>query len=85
MATLEEIMLGLKSQEEDDKKEGFSNLCWGKQVVVALEQTRISSLGQVSDSEIEWLRMASWPIAPTSLDFEENAVTTRIWEIARLS
>jgi hypothetical protein len=30
MATLEEIMLGLKSQEEDDKKEGFSNALLGQ-------------------------------------------------------
>jgi hypothetical protein len=30
MATLEEIMLGLKSQEKDDKKEGFSNALLGQ-------------------------------------------------------
>ena len=30
MATLEEIMLGLKSQEGDDKKEGFSNALLGQ-------------------------------------------------------
>jgi hypothetical protein len=45
MATLEEIMLGLKSQKEGDKKEGFSNALLGQ--VLNPIYSNVSDVGQV--------------------------------------
>lgn len=73
MATLEEIMLGLKSQEEDDKKEGFSNALLGQVTptitaqVPGIENITLGQAPIVSQEGIQYQTPEESQVSPEAL------------------